>query len=330
MSSRVAVLRVLWVAVLVVTGLLAVDHALAAAEAPAECSERNSERTTVAAIDADPSKYESHCVAVDGVMQRTMLFANVDGVYLRPRDTLNPATNGLTLGLDHIDRHFSWRYRHVSIVGRVQDCETVRAMVREMDQQNGTVSMVSGYCHYFSGPYVYVRHLQFRPGPPLRRQMEHSGLNDYGDLVPAPTDWPGRARVEALASEFLAALRSSDRNKLIDMHFVDGDPTPDEESALLKLLLRGSDSPFASIRTSRTDPQQIILIHRPQDDLDYSSFVCFCREKSCDGRWPIATFDADNIAARPYACTQVGPFRAGKEFVPFLTTERGLGGLAEP
>jgi hypothetical protein len=68
MSSRVAVFRVIWVALLVLTGLLAVDPALAAAEAPAECSERNSERTTIAAIDADPSKYDTHCVAVDGVM----------------------------------------------------------------------------------------------------------------------------------------------------------------------------------------------------------------------------------------------------------------------
>ena len=175
----------------------AVSNGSASAE-PVRCSSRNSEKATVAQIAADPGRYQGHCVAVVGVMQWAFLFENVDGLYVQPREALNPASNGLRIGLDNISRHFGERYRYVSVLGRVQDCETVRSCVEANAAENEIV-MVSGYCHSFNGPYIFVQALTLQRGPPLERRLDTHGREDYGDLEPAPEDWPHREKVESLA-----------------------------------------------------------------------------------------------------------------------------------
>ena len=44
----------------------------------------------------------------------------------------------------------------------------------------------------------------------------------------------------------------------------------------------------------------------------------------------VATFDADNLRTRPYACTQIEPYLTDKHVVPHFTTNIGKAGLAEP
>jgi len=314
--------------------------ALGTTAKPAKCSARNSERATVSQIAANPDKYQGRCVAIKAVMQREFLFENVDGVYLQPRDTLNPASSGFRIGLDNLSGHVSEFYRHVSILGRVQDCESVRNGVHNSAAENEVV-MVVGYCHYFNGPYVWVHDLRYRDGAPFERRMGSYDREDYGDLEPAPEDWQHRFKVEALSREFLQALRSKDRDRLAGLHFRDvGLEWRQDEAELLDFLLSSDTSPFSSIRSDRTTPQEIILVERsrlreasqsPAGIADYSAIVCFCREKSCSGRWPIATFDADNVPARPYACTELGPYLIdGNRWVPHFTTRIGTGGLAEP
>jgi hypothetical protein len=290
-----------------------------------------------------PEKFQGRCVAISGVMQRTFLFESVDGVYLQSSDRLNPASNGFRLGLDNLSGRVSERYRHVSVLGRVQDCETVRNCV-DASTPEGEVVMVMGYCHYFNGPYVWVDDIKYKRGPAFERRMGSYDRKDYGDLEPAPEDWPHRGTVEALAREFLRALRSKDRERLAGLHFRDvGLQWDEDEAALLDFLLRSDQSPFSSIRTSPMAPQEITLIERsrldsegaqqrsPSEVADYSATVCFCREKSCAGRWPLATFDADNLPSRPYACTEIGPYLvAGNHWVPHFTTRIGRDGLSEP
>lgn len=315
------------------------------------CSIQNSEQASVPQIAAHPEKYWSHCVAIDGVMEGPFLFESVDGVYLRPRQGLDPSSSGFRLGLDNLQSHVSddyWEdrrrhYQHVSIIGRVQDCETVREAVHA-SAAAGEIVMVSGYCHNRDGAYVWVNDLHFRSGRPFERRMGSYERPDYGDLQPAPEDWPHRAQVHALAREFLTALRAQDRARLGQMHFPEDGPDWDaDETAVLDFLLTNRKSPFARLRANQTTPQQIVLVARLPldwtaadaelaDASDYSATICFCREASCTGRWPIATFDADNVASRPYACTSVGPYvvGGGKPAVSGFQTETGRGGLAEP
>ena len=327
MQARTRVFR------LIATVLLNLVAADLSAEEPAECSARNSERATVAQIAANPDAYEGRCVAVDGTMQGSSIFESVDGVYLQPPDSLNPASSGLRIGLDN--SHYSEGYRGVSILGRVQDCETVRNCAQASAGENEIV-MISGYCHTFNGPYLWVHDLRYRRGQPFYRRMGSDARSNYGNLVAAPDQWWYRAKIASLASEFLLALQTNDRNKLADIHFRNvGEDDEDEEAAMLRFLLKDRQSPFFKIRTATTPPQQIILVERwelkeEESEEEYFATVCYCREKDCTGRWPIATFDADNLRTRPYACTQIEPYLTDKHLVPHFTTNIGNTGLAEP
>jgi hypothetical protein len=309
------------------TAWLLIAASTARSDEPVSCAAQNSEFATVPSIAAEPERYLGKCVALDGVMQRFFLFESVDGVYLQPRELLNPSSSGFRLGLDNIADVFSEQYRHVTITGRVQDCQEIR----------GAAEFISGYCHYYDGAYVWVHDLEPRRGRPFERRMGSYEREDYGDLAPAPQNWPHRATVEALAEQFLQALRTRDRERLAGLHFRDvGLAWEDDEEALLRFLL-ARDSPFANVRDGRTPPERIILVERASleadgDDDNYSAIVCFCRERSCAGRWPIASFDADNVRSRPYVCTDVHPYVVHRRVstVPHFTTQTGSGGLTEP
>jgi hypothetical protein len=310
-----------------------------AGESP-ECSPSVAEVATVPRIAADADGYQGRCVRIDGVMRTHYLYESVDGVYLQPPDSLNPASSGFALGLDNVAKRYSEDYRHVSVVGRVQDCGTVREAVNASVVEDQIV-FISGYCHYHDGPYLWVKHLKIRPGAPFERRMGNYDRKDYGDIEPVPADWPHRAMIEELAGKFLTALRAGDRDTLADIHFRNvGLAWKEDEAQLLKFLLKAPKSPFASIRHGNGPPHQIILASRsllypePEhaDDAadDYSAIVCFCRTGDCTGRWPIATFDADNLPTRPYACTHIGPYLHDRKKVPHFTTSIKKGGLAEP
>jgi hypothetical protein len=226
--------------------LLASASVASAAEPDSECSTRNSERTTVAQIAADPKAYEGHCVAIDATMQGDSLFENVDGVYVQPPDSLNPASSGLRIGLAGTSLQYSESYRRVSILGSVQDCETVRNCVQASAGENEVV-MISGYCHTSNGPYLWVHELRSHRGQPFYRRMGSDARSDYGNLVPAPDEWWYRAKIASLASEFLLALQTNDRNKLADIHFRNvGEDDEDEEAAMLRFLLKDRHSPSST------------------------------------------------------------------------------------
>ncbi len=305
----------------------------------ADCTSRHVVRATVPQIAANPDSYQGQCVVVDGVMQGLHLYESVDGVYLQPRIFSNPASSGFQLGLDHLPS-FSEKYRHVSIVGRVQDCETIRE-IAHANEKDDEIVMVMGYCHSNDGPYLWISELHKRSGPPFMRQLGFRDRQDYGDLEPAPADWPHRARVESLVAQFLKALRERNRDGLLDIHFRNvGLEWKDDELNMQQLLLDDPKSPFREIRDGTGVPQQLLLVERDRlrerqqatDDpeADYTAYACFCREPDCTGRWPIATFDADNLPQRPYACTVVSPYFLGKHSLPFFRTASRKYGLTEP
>lgn len=313
------------------------------ASEPEDCSARVATKATVGEIANQPAEFNGRCVAVDGVMHGMKLFESVDGVYLEPTDTLNPSSNGAQLGLDNMRGRRSGSYQHVSIVGRVQDCEEIRACV--LESAPGEYVIVTGYCHSFNGAYLWVESLRKRKGPAFERQMGSAARPGYGDLAPAPANWTHRPQVDALADEFLEALRMKDRERLIAIHFRNVDlDWKDDEAELIRFMLKDPKSPFLDLRKRPQSPQREIFVERASiesddendsdyanDPDDYSATICFCREDDCTGRWPIARFDADNLRTRPYACTHVGPYLVSRKgTIPHFTTELGRSGLAEP
>jgi hypothetical protein len=319
--------------------------AVPAAAASAECSRATAERATVPEIAQHPERFEGSCVVVDGVMQGQFLYESVDGVYLRSKEYFDPTAAGFRLGLDLAKplRRATGGYQHASIVGRVQDCETLR------DEANASAGpdefvWVSGYCHYYNGTYLWIKDVRFRSGPPFLRQMGSYERKDYGNIEPAPPGWPYRAKIEALAATFLAALRAGDRKTLADIHFGNvGLDWKEEQAELLHFLLADRKSPFASLLLGTGTPQQLILLDRPPlddeptgdastdgDGDDYAATICFCREQDCSELWPIAHVDADNLPTRPYACTRIDPYLDGGRTLPNFSTPIEKHGLTEP
>ena len=201
--------------------------------------------------------------------------------------------------------------------------------------------MTAGYCHTAYGPYVYIHRLRYRSGAPFVRQTGGYERTDYGDIEPVPPTWPHRPIIEAEAAKFLHALRTGDRDTLADIHFRNvGEGRDDEEAQTLRFLLDDPTSPFAALRKSVSAPQTIILSHRylvhpdpdhaNEDADDFTAFVCFCRKDDCSGRWPLASFDADNLPGRPYGCTTIEPYVSEGHVVPHFETPARKTGLAEP
>ncbi len=322
---------------LVICALLAGSPApsrAAATHLPA-CTAASAEAATVRRVAGDQKAYRGRCVTISGVVKGLQLYDDVNGVYQRIPDVSDPSSSGAALGLDNPVRlgHLLPGYRVATITGRVQDCDLAR---RALDRSSapGEVAMIVGYCHYRNGAYLWVTHISWGAASPPERRMGAAAGDDYGDLVPAPADWPHRPAVQALAARFLRALRTGDAATLANLHFED--PVTDQRDdarQLVAFLLRDGRSPFASIRTAKAEPQGVILVRREANDDpdDYSAFICFCRSADCTGRWPIATFDADNLPSRPYACTMVEPylvFRQGKR--PMFRTPMERYGLSEP
>lgn len=315
--------------------------ALADPAISADCTRREAVRATVPQVAQHPDEYMDKCVLIDGVMHGHSMFATVDGVYLKSPDVLDDTKSGQRIGIDGRSDENRPGYQHVSVLGRIQDCDAIRAMVQASAGPDEVV-MTAGYCHSAYGPYVYIHRLRYRPGAPFVRQVGDYERADYGDIEPVPANWPHRAMIETLAGKFLAALRARDRATLADIHFRNvGLEWEDDEAQLLHFLLEDSKSPFASLRLSRSAPQMMILSYRylahpaPDDDPheaeeDYSAFACFCRENDCSGRWPLASFDADNLPGRPYACTMIEPYASGHETVAHFRTPAEKTGLAEP
>lgn len=171
-------------------GVASAAGAPGAGTGSSNCDARNSVPATVAEIAANPQQYKLRCVAITGVIHGIYVSDTVDGVYVQPRERGNPSSNGLTLGLDDIRGHVSDEFRHVSILGRVEDCNSLRRIVVSPE---GDILMTLGYCHYFSGPFLWVKDLRYRRGPPIERRMNSCDRKDYGDLQPAPEDCPRRA-----------------------------------------------------------------------------------------------------------------------------------------
>ena len=300
--------------------LLAVIASLLSATTPTQagsrCTARNSATATVAQIAGDPDRWAGRCVTVSGLVDGISIYEGGDGFYRLYPELVTPSSNGLRLGLDNRRVLGAARaFELATVTGRVQDCESVSDMV-QASAAPGEIVFVSGYCHSHRGAYLWVEAIRSGPFSPPVRQLRRKA-DDYGDLAPAPRDWEHRAMVDEIVSRFLAALGSGDRETLLDLIHPYPDMEPDkEELQQLAFLLEVRKSPFAPLRRSAV-AQTEIFIERYSDEGEivvgsdtYASTVCFCPVGDCSGRWPIASFDADNMLSRPYACIEVRPYQA--------------------
>ena len=316
--------------------------ALAAANRPAAptCTATNAVAATVDAVMANPSTYLHKCAAVRGLLHGRTLFTSVDGYYRAgPLVGGDPDSNPNDKFRIHLDnsaivKRLPKRGFHEAIaVGRIQDCDEMRSAVASSAPPDAIV-MIAGPCHYASGPVVWTTDLRIvRELKPVRL-MGEAASKRVGSLSPAPAGWRERRKVEAMAADYLSVLRSGDRKRFLKLHLAGERPNGDAEADAR--LAFGSHRGFMALRRSSGPVETAILIEHAaggpdEEEDDYASWICFCVEATCTGRWPISAIDADNRPDRPYVCTKLTPYqvvRAGVE--PAFMTERGRYGLEEP
>ena len=305
-----------------------------AAHPPPPCTEREAIHTTVVEIRSHPARYLDRCVTVTGAFAGIRMYSGREGLYLAFRfgsDRNDTRANWAHLiGIDNQEmRNQRLRYpQRTTVTGRVDSCERRYARI----EAAGGIPFLAGYCHYDGGPTIVVATYDISDTR-YERMIGEEARRRYGNLVVMPANWLGRAQIEALAAEFLQALRTGDRPKLDLLHEIH-DESNEHDRALLSELLENPESVFAQLR--RAPPTQTAFFAlaaadgspRGQDD-GPAATICFCRIGDCSGRWPISYNDANNDPERPYVCTHAEP----RDYPPqpiVLNTPVGGGWVREP
>jgi hypothetical protein len=310
---------------------------IAAQPSAKTCDAGAAETATVHEIARGGDAQLGRCVAVTAVMSGYYLYGGLDGVYGPKAAIFDPSSTGDTLGLDFGLAKYPHPtgYQKVVAIGRVQDCQQTRDLAHSSDTPTQFV-MVTGYCHFFNGTYLWVTGLKIVANADWERQLRSDSHPDYGNLVEAPADWPYRSQVQEFADRFIDALQRKDGKALVALHSPEPGIVmpnlPNSERTLLRLLIHDSTSPFVAVGRRPGKPQTMILLDRGYSEGDrYRSVICFCRGNDCTGRWPIDRRDADNLPSRPYACTELTPYilYPRGETTVFIT-QKGAYGLREP
>jgi hypothetical protein len=300
---------------------------------PAPCSAREAIRTSVVEIGRHPERFVDRCVTVTGAYAGIRMYSGREGLYLAHRfgrdGNVAQANLAHRIGIDNQDmRNLRMRFpQRTTVTGRVDSCERRIARIRAA----GGIPFLGGYCHYEGGPTIVVSAYDISEGR-YERMTGEAARRRYGNLAPMPSDWPARAQVEAVAAEFLQALRAGDGPKLAALHETNGE-TNEHGRALLFDLLHNPESVFAQAR--RAAPAQTAIFVSAAEDGTLlgrearAATICFCRTADCGDRWPIAFNDADNDPSRPYACVHAEPRDDGPRRI-VLNTPIGGGWLSEP
>lgn len=152
-----------------------------AAEVP-QCSPSTAERATVGEIKRRPDRFLGRCVTVSGPVDPISIYAS-DAArarshrLLRLRGTPTEPDPRHRLGLYRGDDRSEGRGLdgHWKITGIVDDCELMYERAQEKaarervagTQEDGeamVVIMMTGYCHYLSGPVIHSVAAEKLPG----------------------------------------------------------------------------------------------------------------------------------------------------------------------
>lgn len=316
--------------------------AIASSADPPSCTAATATVTTVERIASRPSRWLGRCVQVSGALQYSSLFSGVRGFYRS--NVRDPGSATLEGDLRHrigVYGDLPWpeKLESWTVVGRVDSCERRgREAQREArrinrhHQASGSgmvyVFFLSGYCHYFPGAVLEASEFSRGADRPYYRLVGPAARRLYGNLAPARPDWRRFRRFRQLAEEFLRLLQEGDEQGLSALHGRFGASRAD-----LAHLLSDRDSPFREIR--QRNSQSYVIFYQafdrrgrtPAQQRSPDVFVCYCREESCEGRWPISSVDLGSSPAHPYACVSI--FEDGEGHV-FMAAVRREAPLREP
>jgi hypothetical protein len=302
---------------------LAIAFGLASASSGAACSPRTAEPATIEAIQARFEVYDGRCVRLRGLLAAGTLYVDREA-------TLDPialwgegATRSIVVFPSRRAKPKAAAW--VEIVGKLGSCADANAWVRQLAIDEGTIAMVGGYCHTSEANYVDPLSIRRIDARPVVRLTEAEVRPERRLLVEAPLSLAGRGEHRAAARALAAAIPSADEAAFLraahpetrhELDKLSGGKPPrwlreDIATAHAEFEAAIRNSPLRRLG-SLEGRQERILVGR--DALTYNEpryLVCWCRERDCTGRWPIAAGDADNDPSRPYACVSTAVFALG-------------------
>lgn len=238
----------------------------------------------------------SGCVKVRGLAVNGQLFADPDAYYRTGGDSWDaPAfyTDNPKLIADGSDRA-----RWVEVSGFIAECDS---LYFSRDYEQSWKSPDDGPCAKRGGMIMLVKEAQIGEPFLLTRRTSDRDRQRLGDLALVPAFDIAPPRVQALANDWLAAVRTGDREAYGRL-MPDAAHDHDTEQALFE------DARLDWLRKLPADrPIQLLV----QNDRWYPNWQpttylgCVCRDDDCAGRWPINVYDAGLNPSRPYACVSI-------------------------
>lgn len=276
----------------------------------AVCTAENSERTSVAAVAADPKAWMGRCVAVEGVYSGERVYEDADAIYGVTDHSVGGFVDGLGAAPGGVRGTF---------IGRVSDCAAAEEILLTAQLRAPGISLherVLG-CTRGVGPFLmFMSHGALEPSGLKRRLPGAKG----GNLVPATEAWALHDVALSYAARFETAMHSDTPALLKDML---------GNAYVAQRLHQGDGSALAGLRQT-ADRTVAIFSDRSSPADAPAGEICWCLAGDCGRRWPIDSRDADNQPSRPYACLRVEGVKRDGTWRYRLDASRDTAGLAEP
>jgi len=275
----------------------------------AVCTADNSERTSVAAVAADPGAWMGRCVAVEGVYSAERVYEDADAIYGVTGHAVGGFVDGLGAAPGGIRGTF---------VGRVSDCAVAEEILLTAQLRAPGISLherVLG-CTQQTGPFLmFMSHGELAESGLTRRLPGSKG----GNLVQAPVDWEHRATMAQRANAFAFVLRGGN---------VDGIARLLGDRYRAEQLVADEGSALAKLKAASGEPE--IFMQRGLGADEAAGEACWCLTRDCAKRWPIDSRDADNQATRPYACLRIEGVKREGAWRYRYDASHDVAGLPEP
>ncbi|HEX8257719.1 MAG TPA: hypothetical protein VF589_08790 [Allosphingosinicella sp.] len=311
----------------------------------AQCRAEKAVAVTVEQLTAAAGQFEGKCVTVSGPAWRRSMYSGVDGFYLTyrlgPDGWTGPEGRRRRVGLNFTGPWAGLEsLRSLSVTGVADSCERMRRVLDAEDEaeerlrkrtgsQAMTIRMLSGYCHFYPGPVVWVTDFKQDVSRLYERRVGEEARRSVGSLVEVAPQWPRYSGLLALARQARKALGDRDRQRLTELFAKGGNPRPE-----LEWLLEKPGTPFRELHDPDFDaPLAIFADAAGQYGVPAAAvptldgYVCFCRTGDCQDKWPIAEIDTRMNPDHPYACFDVDTDGAG---AVYLESRRGYAPLREP
>lgn len=290
--------------------ILTLLAAMAAEPELPPCDVNAAKSISIAEAKENGEKYANECVSLQGLLSYNRLYADVEAIYqFDVHDDVQKEAIGIISPYRALEKSDITRSGPVqaTLVGRLEICED-------------EAFYFAGPCHDGpTGPYLAVEIASTRLGMVADRLVGDQNRANFGDLSATDSSHPEAQAALQQVNQLFAAMCVFDRPAIAELLGL-----PDQ-SYLENVEWISEDNfqhefPLVEVASMATREPYIFLAKSDYEDIGgVDVAVCYCRDGTCDGIWPISLFDADADEHRRYACVQYHQFNEGSDEEPDLT-----------